>query len=34
MARRPLLEMTRDLLAAHKVTIDFWAEDFHLPPPA
>jgi ribonuclease BN (tRNA processing enzyme) len=28
----PLLEMTRNFLAAYKLTIDFWAEDFHLPP--
>jgi ribonuclease BN (tRNA processing enzyme) len=28
----PLRQMTEDYLRSQKVTIDFWAEDFHLPP--
>jgi ribonuclease BN (tRNA processing enzyme) len=28
----PLTQMTRDYLASQKATIDFWAEDFQMPP--
>lgn len=28
----PLKQMTQDFLHAYKQTIDFWSEDFHLPP--